>query len=123
MLKADPDLQAEPIRVAIDRIATAFSPLNQTLAALGSPPATEATPNPPEDQAERREHLFTTLLHLLRENDTQAIALLRNERTLLRSSLGESFERIERHLLGFEFEEALELVECIQSEYAQAHSP
>lgn len=120
MLKADPDLQADSIRAAIARIEAAFVPLNRALEELGSPPTTEPEPNPPEDQAERREHLFTTLLHLLRENDTQAIALLRNERSLLRSSLGEAFERVEQHLLGFEFEEALDLVERIQSEYSQA---
>jgi signal transduction histidine kinase/CheY-like chemotaxis protein len=125
MLKADPDLQTEPIGAAIDRVATAFAPLTQALTEPSNPPKSETTPSQssPLEPLERQERLLATLIDRLRENDTQAIALLRNERTLLQSSLGESFERIERHLLGFEFEEALELVERIQSGYAQAHSP
>jgi len=125
MLKADPDLQAESICTAIDRITTAFAPLTQALAALHTAPKTETAPIPSAspDHLEQQERLIATLIARLRENDTQAIALLRSERALLQSGLGESFERVERHLLGFEFEEALELVERIQSESAQMHSP
>jgi HPt (histidine-containing phosphotransfer) domain-containing protein len=124
MLKADPDLQAESVCTAIDRIKTAFAPLTQALAALHTAPKTETAPIPSAspDHREQQERLIATLIARLRENDTQAIALLRSERSLLQSSLGESFERVERHLLGFEFEEALELVERLQSESAPAHS-
>ncbi|MCK7583003.1 MAG: ATP-binding protein [Chromatiales bacterium] len=126
MLKADPDLQAEPILAAIDRIAMAFAPLTRALAELNDRPKAETAPTSPAsspDHPELQGRLLTTLIERLRENDTQAITLLRNERSLLQSSLGESFERIERHLLGFEFEEALELVERIRSESAPEHSP
>jgi PAS domain S-box-containing protein len=116
MLKADPDLQAEPIREAIERISITFALLNQALEELDTTqPATETPQTPPPDHPERREHLLATLVRLLRENDTQAIALLRNERTRLHSILGESFERIEGHVLGFEFEEALEVLARLES--------
>jgi PAS domain S-box-containing protein len=122
-LKADPDLQAEPIREAIERIALAFEPLNQALEGLNDRAETETVPSPSPDRTERYQHLLTTLIRLLRENDTQAIALLHNERTLLRSIFGEAFERIEGHLLGFEFEEALEILEHLPSRAAQTRSP
>ena len=116
MLKADPDLQAEPIREAIERISIAFEPLDQVLEELDTTrPVTETPQPPPPDNPERGEHLLVTLVRLLRENDTQAIALLRNERTWLHLILGEAFEDVERHLLGFEFEEALGIVEDIRS--------
>ena len=118
LLKADPDLSAESIRAEIDRIEAAFAPLTQVLSDLSDQPSAETVvpPPPSPDHLERQERLLATLIERLRENDTQAIALLRHERTLLRARLGASFEQVERHLLGFEFEEALELVEHSRNE-------
>nr|WP_281350197.1 response regulator [Allochromatium palmeri] len=111
-LKADPDLDAEHLHELIDQITMAFAPLNQVMEALmRAEPVAEMAPNPTQDDLERQEQVFTQLIELLRENDTRAITLLRQERALLNARLGESFERIERHLLAFEFEEALERVE------------
>ncbi|SDY11268.1 PAS domain S-box-containing protein [Allochromatium warmingii] len=114
-LKADPDASEDSVRAAIARIATAFAPITQVLTACQLPSAdTDAAPDAasPPAAPEQAQAVLATLSDHLRKNDTQAIALLRAERSILQASLGATFERLERHVVEFEFEEALELLSC-----------
>ncbi|MBK1719510.1 response regulator [Thiocystis violacea] len=114
-IRADPNLAAERIRELIAAIDQALAPLARVLEPLTSqpPPALDAATAPAPDPR-RLGQVLDALTALLRENNTRAIGLMQAEKPLLQVSLGARFEQVEQLAIGFEFEEALELIKQIQ---------
>ncbi len=111
-IHAEPRLDSNRVLDLIEAIEHAFVELEVALEPLASV-ADEAPASEPEsafDAGEARS-LLDTLAALLRENDTRAIGLIRTEAACLRDDLGADFNLLRRLATGFEFEEALRLVE------------
>jgi len=111
-IHTEPRLDAHRMHDLIEAIEQAFAELDAALEPLAG--AADEAPAPGAESAfdagEARS-LLDTLAALLRENDTRAIGLIRTEAGCLRDDLGADFNVLRRLTTGFEFEEALRLVE------------